>query len=590
MARIPEDIINDVRAKADIVSIIGQYIPLTKKGKNYVGLCPFHDDHNPSLSISSDKQIYKCFVCQAGGNVFTFVSEFEKIPFVDAVIQVAKEVNVDLSDYKREVRVVDQRLKKQFEVLDQANQFLKYQLQATIGLPIKDYLKQRGIDKDIIEAFEIGYDPDREALTNFLLAKKYDLKLMHAVNVVAEANQQNYDVFANRITFPIRNYYNQIIGFTARSLEAHQSKYINTATTDLYVKSEVLYNIYQAKEHAKRAGHVILVEGVMDVIAYYKAGIKNVVAPLGTALTRQQINWLKKISHHVILAFDGDDAGQSATQAAIDVLIPARFNVEVIRFNQDEDPDDVIEKQGKQALVDLVEKRMHWLEYAMFYYQSLYNLSNYNQKKTYVNTILTYIKNLQDPLDKQHFSRALAQITGFDEQQLFSAVTSSATPKRDRIRIGAPKDEYLVPIYEKEILAQMLLSKQAAMLFQDELGYLSHTLANECAMLLINLYRTRDEFIEIADIISKAQAKGLDKFLMSIMEWPLFPEEVNLKALQDAMFHVKLKVINDQIKQYKGLASQSINPKQKAQYIAKMIKAQQEIQELKLKEGVYDKN
>ena len=140
MARIPEDIINDVRAKADIVSIIGQYIPLTKKGKNYVGLCPFHDDHNPSLSISSDKQIYKCFVCQAGGNVFTFVSEFEKIPFVDAVIQVAKEVNVDLSDYKREVRVVDQRLKKQFEVLDQANQVLKYLLQATIGRPIKYYL------------------------------------------------------------------------------------------------------------------------------------------------------------------------------------------------------------------------------------------------------------------------------------------------------------------------------------------------------------------------------------------------------------------------------------------------------------------
>lgn len=589
MARIPDDIINDVRAKADIVSIIGQYLPLTKKGKNYVGLCPFHDDHNPSMSISSEKQIYKCFVCHAGGNVFSFVSDYEKISFVDAVIKVANEVNIDLSEYKSETKVVDQKFKLHYEVLDQANQFLKYQLQASDGLAIKEYLNQRGINKELIDTFEIGYNPPNQVLSAFLQAKHYNLATMVDVNVVNNYDGQVFDVFANRITFPIRNYYGQLIGFSGRALDNNQAKYINTATTDLYIKSQILYNVHQVREAVKKAGYVIVVEGVMDVIAYYKAGVLGVVSPLGTAFTKSQIETIRKLSQHVVLSFDGDDAGLSAIQQAIDLLLPYKLTVEVITFDKDEDPDDVIERAGKEALLDLVEKRIHWLEFSLKYYQSIYNLDNYNQKKTYVNKMLGYIKQLDDNLDKQHFSKLLAMISGFDEYELYNATLSTKRTKHDRIVNRAPQKDFMVPIYEKEILAQMILSKQAANLFQNELGYLSHELAQASAMLLISLYRSHDDYIEIADIISMAQAKGLDKFLMNLLEWPLFPKEINLKALNDAMFHVKLKVMEDKANNFKGLAAQSIDPKAKAKYINQMIETLQEIQQLKQKEGVYDK-
>jgi DNA primase len=587
MAFIPDDKIQEVRSKADIVSIIGQYIPLTKKGKNYMAVCPFHDDHNPSMSISPDKQIYKCFVCHAGGNVFTFVSEFEKISFVDAVLKVAKEVNVYLGDVGETSTPIDPIIKKHLACLNDANQYLTYQLHAQDGFMVKEYLKNRGLSDAIIERFNIGYNPPKDAITTFLLAKKHDAQTIEDTNVGINSNGKLRDVFSDRVTFPIYNYKGQLIGFTARALLDHQSsKYINTATTKLYTKSEVVYNLSLAKDVAKKEGYLILVEGVMDVLAYARAGIFSAVSTLGTALTSQQIDQIKRVSHHVVLSFDYDEAGLMATYQAIESLVNKNMIVEVVKLPDQSDPDDLILKEGEEALVNAVESRSHWMEFVLFYGQKLYRLSNYQQKKKYINLMISHIKKLNETIDRKHFATLLAKISEMDVDEIYQAVAQVAQTRGKIVR-EQQQVEFLVPLYEKEILAQMLLSKQAAIQFQDDLGYLTNTHASELAMMLISLYRHVD-VLEIADVLSKAQEVNKKDFVLWLMDWALFPKQYESDVFEDAIVHVKAKNIEDKIAKLKRLATSSLSQDEKATYINQMIDAQKEIHKLHKKESKHE--
>lgn len=587
MTFLPDDKIQEVRSKADIVSIIGQYIPLTKKGKNYMALCPFHDDHNPSMSISPDKQIYKCFVCHAGGNVFTFVSEFEKISFVDAVIKVASEVNVDLGHIGETSVPIDPIVKKHLACLHDANQYLTYQLQSQDGFMVKQYLHNRGLSDAIIERFNVGYNPPKDAVTTFLLAKKHDVETIVDTNIGMLVNGQLRDVFSDRVTFPIYNAKNQLIGFTARALlENQSSKYINTATTKLYTKSEVVYNLAVAKEFAKKEGLLILVEGVMDVVAYGRAGMFYAVSTLGTALTSQQIDQIKRVSNHVVLSFDYDEAGLMATYQTIESLVNKNIIVEVVPLPEKSDPDDLILKKGEAALVDAVKARIHWMEFVLMYGQKLYRISNYQQKKKYITLMVSHIKKLTDTMDRKHFATLLAKITDMDADEIYQAIIQ-VPQSHGRIVREQPKQEFLVPLYEKEILAQMLLSKQAAIQFQDDLGYLTNHQANDLAMMLLSLYRHVD-MLEIADVLSKASETNKKEFVLWLMDWALFPKQYESDVLEDAIMHVKKRNIEDKIAKLKRLATQSIDQQEKAEYINQMIEAQKEIHQLYKKENTHE--
>ncbi len=586
MPRISDEKIQEIRAKADIVNTVGQYIPLTKKGKNYVALCPFHDDHNPSLNVSPDKQIYKCFVCQAGGNVFTFVSAFEKISFIDAVIKVAKDVSIDVSEFETQLQPIDPEKAKLIACLEDANQFLRYQLQSADGILIKDYLKNRGVNDKILETFEIGYNPPNNAITTFLLAKKHDPETIIDTNIGVSHGERLNDVFHQRITFPIRDWSGQIIGYTARTvLEDNDiSKYINTSTTKLYTKSEVVYNIHRAREYARKAGFLILVEGVMDVVAYARDDIHNVVSILGTALTKQQISLIKKASTHVVISFDHDDAGLSSTYQAISQLVDANCVVEVVHLPPKTDPDDLINKQGPKALQKALEQRQHWMEFSLMYGQRLYNLSNYQQRKKYLGVMIKQIQKLREKIDQKHFCTLLAKITEMDVDEIYRAVSEEKSDlKKPIVTIQKPMD-YLVPIYEKEIISQMLISKQAAKKFQDQLGYLSNSNANQLVLMLISMYRSENA-LEIADVLSKAQHHELHDFVMWLLDWPLFPLKPDLNVLEDAIVQVKRHIIEDKIQKYKRLASQTTNPQKKAEYIDMMLQAQKEIHQLQSKGG-----
>lgn len=579
MSKIKEEVINEIRQKADIVSVIGQYLPLNKKGRNYTAICPFHDDHHPSLSISTDKQIYKCFVCGAGGNVFTFVSAFEKIPFIQAVAKVGSLVQIEVEVDTTSQTSVDPNKQKLHKVLQDTIAFTTYQLHAADGFSIKQYLVSRGIDDALAAKFQIGYNPPNHATTTFLLAKKHQMQDLIDANVSYQYNNQLIDVFENRITFPIFDQYNHPVGFSARSIDDNQkAKYINTASTLLYNKSEILYNIHQAKDAIRMAGYVIVVEGVMDVIAFAKANIYHVVATLGTALSKEQMAMLKRLSMHVVLGYDFDDAGQRATYKAISALISQGLIVEVIPYPNEDDPDELINKSGKEALHQVLKQRYHWMEFNLFYGQKLYNLDNYQQKKTYIQTMIGFIQQCRDPLDQKHFANSCATITNMDADQILQLVQAQ-TPKKEIKQQKVKQNQFDVYPFECEILAQMLLSKQATYLFAADLGFLIHPLAHRLALLLIELYQSKDQW-EVADILSLIEDEQLQQFTLWILDWPLFPQSINQQVLQDAIKSTKIKMIENRLLSYKKMSNQTTSPTKKADYINKMIEAQREIAQL----------
>ncbi|MBR3227256.1 MAG: DNA primase, partial [Erysipelotrichaceae bacterium] len=307
--RISEETINDIRNSANIVDVIGHYVPLIKKGRSYAAVCPFHDDHDPSLSISEDKQIYKCFVCGNGGNCFTFVENYKKCSFPEAVIEVAqiigKPLNIEYTAPRKE-----NRYRRYYDLLNDYISYANYILNATkLGLEAREYLEKRGIDETLINEFQIGYCPQDNKIYQNLRARNYSDEDMIRVNVARMGSNGMNDVFYRRIVFPIHNSDGEPVAFTARDFSGFsESKYINSSETLIYTKGNILYNYHRAKDSARQSGNVIVTEGVMDVIAYRRAAINNVVATLGTACTASQVQQLKEMAGTVILSYDGDKA------------------------------------------------------------------------------------------------------------------------------------------------------------------------------------------------------------------------------------------------------------------------------------------
>jgi DNA primase len=581
MRRLSDQEITDIRSKADIGDVISQYLPLTRRGRNLWAVCPFHDDHDPSLSISKDKQIYKCFVCGAGGNVFTFVQNIEKISFLEAVVKIAKGVGINIDDALAPAVNIDPRKQALSHVLKESINYFKYQLNASDGIMIKDYLLKRGIGETLIDKFEVGYNPQDDQCSKFLIAKGYAPADIVAVNV-ARVNGKNFsDVFTNRIVFPIHDEQGSPLGFTARSVLADESaKYINTTETELYTKGLIIYNYHRALPEVKKAEFVIVTEGVTDVIAFYRANMRNVVATLGTAATPEQVRKLRQMHWHIVIGYDGDNAGQKAAFRLGDMLIKANCTVEVLDYKVAMDPDDIINTYGEQHLVSIVENRIPWMDFLLDYSQSLYQLDNYNQKKQYVLAMGAQIKNLRDDLDRKHFTERLAAISGYKFEDLWSIVSQNVKSMKPFEPETDSKPKVDCSKAECEICAQMMISKDAAIRFRDELGYLSSPIANRCAILIIDTYRTQNEIV-LADLLTKANDPILHDFILWLSDWPLFPKEASPASLSDAMTKVRIDVYEAKIKKYKQESAQLIDANKKAEIANKIIDAQREITALK---------
>ncbi len=556
MVRFNEEEISALRARADIADVISHYLPLTRKGRAYVALCPFHDDHSPSMSISTDKQIYKCFVCGAGGNVFTFVQNYEKVSFPEAVVRVADLVGFQLSERPQsEETVRDPHREALYDILNETIRYTMYQLNTEAGLREKQYLEKRGLDDGICQRFEIGFNPGGDALYRFLHAKGYDDADMTACNVVRTSAGGISDVFAGRITFPIHDERGRPIGFSARTIDPeNRSKYINTNDTELFQKGDIVYNLHRAKAAARREGCIYICEGVTDVIAFASAGIDNAVCTLGTSCTANQIRLLKKSASRIVFCYDGDDAGQAATWRGAKMAREAGCEVTVIDNSTGLDPDELLRGQGAQALKKMVKNEITWMEFVLKYLQRHTNLNNYLEKKEFIQRAQAEIRTLDDEFDRRHFTEELSKITGMRIDYV--------PDQRPKTYVGETLRKASAPDGTRQaedlILGMMMNSAAACRVFEERLGFLPDAGKNALAMMLVDA--SRNAVINVSALIDGTDDSEMKELIARIGTDP------DIKGYDEAVMNGAIRKILISVKTAQAdafreqLRSQTLNP------------------------------
>ncbi|MCK8815947.1 DNA primase [Natroniella sulfidigena] len=422
-----EEFIEQVRFSNNIIDIISEYIKLEQAGKSYRGLCPFHDERTPSFNVSSEEQLYYCFGCGAGGNIFNFVMEIEGLDFVEAVKFLAERAGLELPAQNLSPKMKQQKMKKKklLQIHKLTAKFYNYLLtESDIGAAGHRYLQQRGFNQEVIEQFKLGFAPDRwQGLYRFLRNKGYSDQILAESGLVISRKKSSgyYDRFRNRVIFTIFNHRNQVIGFGGRILEnCNQPKYLNSPETLLFDKSKNLYGLNSAKKEIKKQEEAIIVEGYTDVITAYQFGIKNVVASLGTALTKKQARLLKRYCQVVYIAYDSDTAGTKATLRGLDILKEVGLTVKVIDLPVDQDPDLFIKKAGKDGFESLKKEAKTLIEFKLDSILQRRIVSNIDDKVEVVNQVVRVLARIKNEVELLEYIKRIAQKLNITEEVLKS--------------------------------------------------------------------------------------------------------------------------------------------------------------------------
>lgn len=578
---IKEEDIQNIRRQADIADIISHYIDVQKNGRNYKAVCPFHDDHDPSLSISREKQIYKCFVCGSGGNIFTFVQKYENVSFAEAVYRVAEWIGYPLERQAFEKKEVVDPFVKERRVLDEYTNFLTYELASIEGQRAHSYLLSRQFSKELIDRFQIGYAPEKEASMHFFKAKKFEAEALEKAGLVNEGRV----IFSERFTIPIHDQNGKITGYTARRLsdEDDRPKYINTANTPLYNKSRLIFNYHRVKSIARKSGYAILCEGAMDVLGLEKAEIHEGLACLGTAMSDEQLNMLEKLRVPIRVWYDQDQAGKKATYHFGKLAMVHGIPFTIVKNEKGKDPDEIFCQYGQEEVRRSVESTIPYVEFLFSYLPDVYNLSNYEEKKQFANEIKDVVLTLSDPIEQRMFFEQLKSITGFD---FLPMLTQPATSKRkDR---QTKKQTCYIPLLtdgrkkaESYALFSMLHSKQASKRFKEEIGFFKEEKYRSLSLYIYEYYRTKDVMDE-NELLLLLEDEQLQNELVSLMEIDdsLYSEE----AFEDCLWKIKECAISEQIELLNHEISLLLDPLKKVEFAMKkkrLIEARNEIRHRK---------
>ena len=489
-----------IRQSVNIVDVISSYIPLTKKGKNYFGVCPFHDDHSPSMSVAEDKQIYKCFSCGEAGNVFKFIQEYENISFLEAVKKCADIAGIEFSYGKKKTVNKYQDL---YDIYSFASKLYQNNLFSVKGKEAREYLKKRNLTKDIIKEFEIGLSLDEPKILTDALIKKYDDKTLIKSGLVNEGEYNLYDIYRNRIMFPLYDLSGNIVGYNGRiynSLNKNDSKYINSKETPIFKKGDLLFNYHRAKKYAKDDKCVIVVEGQIDAIRCYQAGFKSVVATLGTAFTKEHAMLLRKISNNIILCFDGDAAGEKATNSAILELDKLGIEPKIVRLEESLDPDEYILKYGSDNFKEKINTALNIMEYKESIFKKSIDMKDSKDLAEYANRMIKEISKIKDDVLKEISITKLSKDTNLTIDFIKSKI-STPIEKKD---IKVLKETKKYSKYEKSeqaILYYMLKDEKVIKIYEKKITYMPTERYRKLAFKIDFFYKQYN-YIDIADFMT----------------------------------------------------------------------------------------
>lgn len=399
------DLANEIRHKVDIVDIIGERIPLVSKGKNFFGVCPFHDDSNPSMCVSREKQIFTCFSCHATGNVFTFLMDYEHIDFKEALRYLGEKVGLDVSNIS--VTKKSSKYDKLYEAYKFSVKYFQNNLSSALGKKAREYLLGREINEDLIKEFEIGLSlENRDDLTKLLLKKEYDLSTLNRIGLSSD----EHDIYNDRIMFPLYDVFGHVVGFSGRIYKDNgQNKYLNTKETEIFKKGEMLYHYHIAREECRLKKAVIVMEGFMDVIRASSIGVKNTVALMGTALTNQQSSLIKRLSNNIILCLDGDSPGVNAMLSIGEGLLDKGIEVKVVVLPDDNDPDSFILKYGKDRFIGLIDNAINYSDFKIQQLRGSVDFRSDEEKANYINSVLREMVKVNDTIRVEIVLKKLAK-------------------------------------------------------------------------------------------------------------------------------------------------------------------------------------
>ncbi|RLQ92076.1 DNA primase [Planomicrobium sp. Y74] len=446
-SRVPEEVIEKIRSSADIVDIVGEYVQLTKRGRNWFGLCPFHGESTPSFSVTSDKQIFHCFGCGAGGNVITFLMDIENLSFQEALSRLGQRTGHDIevstsydsaaAPSKAENRLVDMH--------EFAADMYHHILQNTEeGQAALDYLENRGFTREMIEKYRIGWSlPEWNYMSSALLKKGYTEEELtdSGLAIAREQSDGYFDRFRGRIMFPIMNESGKAIAFSGRIMEntKQEAKYMNSPESPIFQKSQVLYNFHLARGSIRKNRKIVLFEGFMDVIAAGKAGVDNALATMGTSLTSQHIRVMKRFAQEVVICFDGDDAGWEAAKRAAIALNEEKFKVEVAVLPGKMDPDDYVRENGSEAFKEQIIGKPHaFIAFAMMHARRHKNFQYENDLLQYIQEVLQLLAGRSTPLERDLYIRQLSTETGLSQEAILQHYRKLENKSVERNRPEAP--------------------------------------------------------------------------------------------------------------------------------------------------------
>ncbi len=536
-----------VKQQADIVRVVGEYVRLKKTGKDFSGLCPFHQEKTPSFTVSPIKQIFYCFGCGKGGDVYNFVMDMEKCEFPDAVKVVAEKCGIALPRQRErspEERKESQQRSLLVEMHREAQAFFVKQLEGTPeGKAARAYLEDRGLEKDTIARFGIGYAPSGGDTLLRFFKQKYSEKLLVESGLLSRDQNGGrlFDRFRRRITFPISNESGKIVAFGARALGDDMPKYLNSPETPIYSKSNLLYHLDRAKEGIRRDDFVILVEGYMDAIAVARAGISNVVASCGTSLAETQIKLLGRFTKRVVVNYDPDAAGQSATERSLSLLLERDFEVRVLALppvgDKKADPDLFIRERGKDEYLKLLKEAPPYVDYLIARARHM-DLTTGEGKLRAVNFLLPYVQKIPNRILRSEWATRIAQQLRLDEPVLRAALSKAATERRSEVKTQPE----LVGRAAKPVERRLIRMLAEAEGFRLELAQhlqnarLYHGLETEkifAALVIASLSGQAVQATEVAGVLEERDRRLLFEILFEEANEPTWEEAMScIEALQ----------------------------------------------------------
>ena len=569
--------INDIRSKVDIVKVISSYLPLSKKGKNYFGVCPFHDDTNPSMSVSEDKQIYKCFSCGASGNVFDFIMNYEHVSFRECLGILAEKTGIEIKGI--EVGKKTTKYDKFYEIYDLALKFYQNNMNSSYSKSAKEYLHNRNITDDMIKEYKIGLSLDKfDTLTKLLLSKGYDIATLNRIGL----SNENRDVYVNRIIFPLYDLNGRVVGFSGRRYDGiKDNKYVNTKGTDIFKKGETLYNYHLAREYIRSKNEVIVMEGFMAVIRSRESDIKNAVGLMGTAMTKEQANLIMHLSKNVTLCFDGDEPGRIACLENGSVLENMGCNVKIVELSENLDPDDYILKYGSESFKNLINNSITLADYRIKRLKQNINLNSDLEKTEYINKVLVETSKIKDEIHREFILKKLEKEfeIGYNtlEKRLLSLMEKVDNKPIDNVKVEVVepkklnKDKYYIATYK--LLYLLITDKKSLEEYDNgKINFLNEEerfLASE-----ISYYYKKYGRISVADFYTYINDKEeLKKVFDRIFELEL-DNEITDKEKEDYINTLKEFRVKEEIKKLKAKLKDEPD-------VAKQIEIATRIRELK---------